>query len=96
MLGFQSSLPTEYQEGWRLCFPPSLKVPTIFFATFVDGGSVNLRLRCRLLAGYPALPPEGKGPSAGFRLSHSGSGIPEATRCHRLFQGVCVDYPSVF
>lgn len=40
------------------------------------------------LACCPALPPNGNGPSAGLRLSHSGSGIPEATRCHRLFQGV--------
>lgn len=41
--GFRIPSIQSTQEGWGLCSLPPLKAPTIFFASFVHAGSVNLK-----------------------------------------------------
>lgn len=90
MLGFQSPLPTEYPGRLEPLLSTFYKSPHHLLGHLCAQWLCQPEAVLQNLALCPALPPEGKGPSAGFHLSHSASGIPKATLHHRLSQGVCM------
>lgn len=93
--GFRIPSLWSTQEGWGLCSLPPFKAPTIFFASFVHGGSVNLKRCCRHWLAVLLCLPEAKAPvlvpvSAILHLASPRP--PSATGFSRM----CVDFPSVF
>lgn len=89
MLWFQNPLHTEYPGRMGSLLFASFKSPHHLLCLLCACWLRQPEVMLQTLACCPALPPGGKGPSAGPSLSHSASGIPEATLCHRLFQDVC-------
>lgn len=87
--GFRTPSLQSTQEGWGLCSLPPLKAPIIFFASFVHGGSANLKRCCRHWLAILLRLPEAKAPVLVSVSVNSTSGIPKSSLCHRLFQDVC-------